>query len=197
MNSRAVYLVLDFDGVLHHHYAGPFKTDVFDPGTGADGFVRVLNGRIGSTVVVDKFYQPEGSLFDREYHLVSLLEEVPEARIVISTSWRNMISQPWLGECLSPPVRQKVTGVLDRSDAESNSSGVRGQLMVQWLKQRNEPDAVWVALDDHSDHYTGHSDHLVKTHWRGLDQQGVDKAVQKLNEFMRMYSRVNKALSLP
>ena len=197
MNSKPVYLVLDFDGVLHHHYAGPFKNDVFDPGTGVEGFVRALNARISTTEVEDAYFEPEGSLFDREHHLIALLEKVPEARIVISTSWRNMISQPWLGELLLPQVRQKVEGVLDRFDAESNSSGVRGQLMVQWLKHKNEPDAVWVALDDHSDHYTGHSDHLVKTHWRGLDQHAVVKTVQKINKFMRMYSRVNKALSLP
>lgn len=182
MYPPCVYCCLDFDGVLHHQFAGPARDDVFEETQGLPTFLMQLEARFPS-VIDEPYFDADGHLFDREYFLVDLLQKHSNLKVVISTSWRNKIPLEYLKNCLSAPVRARVVGVLEASDKEQCDEGVRGQLMVQWLARRGESKAQWIALDDQPRHYTLHPNRVVKTPWRGLDAVAVDAAVFKIRQF--------------
>ena len=178
--SGNVYLSLDFDGVLHHHDAGLLRTDVFEPGQSAESFVEMLEQRF-PTVITEPFFNADGKLFDRQYFLECVLERLPSARIVISTSWRNQIPSNRIGEFLSPMVRERIAGVLDQTEIERTNEGVRGELMEKWLRDHVvSDDAVWLGIDDQIRHYVLHPDNVYKTNWRGLKHDDVDSIVAKV-----------------
>jgi len=175
------YLAVDFDGVLHHHHAGPKRTDLFDPAAGVKVFRSLLNSRLAIEQTDDPFMDADGQLFDRESHLLELLEQLPQLRVVLSTSWRNAIPSSHLSQFLSSKVRARVDGALAPSMAEAKENGVRGDLMETWLRQHDRAGAAWIALDDQPRHYSNHSNVLVKTHWRGMTTFTVDAALDKLS----------------
>jgi hypothetical protein len=181
MNSpNTVYLALDFDGVLHHQSAGLLRTDVFDPAQSAESFVEMLEKRFPA-VITEPFFQADGKLFDREYFLECVLERLPTAQVVISTSWRRQIPENRIGDFLSPIVRERIAGVLDHSDLERTEKGVRGMLMEKWLRDHAVADkAVWLGIDDQANHYAQHPENVYKTHWRGLKMNDVDSIVEKV-----------------
>lgn len=176
------YIAVDFDGVLHHHHAGPYKSDRFDTVAGVEGFKKTLQTRIAIEQSDDIFFDADGSLFDRESHLIQLLALLPQAKIVLATSWRNIIPPTHLPQFLAPEIQARIDGVLAPSEAEVTEDGVRGELMIDWLRQNDRNNAAWIALDDQTRHYCRHPDRLVKTHWRGMMQCTVDSAVQRLGE---------------
>jgi hypothetical protein len=179
-NPNTVYLALDFDGVLHHHSAGLLRSDVFDPAQSAESFVEMLEKRFPANIT-EPFFQADGKLFDREYFLECVLELLPTAQVVISTSWRRQIPANRIVEFLSPIVRERIVGVLDHSDLERTEKGVRGVLMEKWLRDHAVAgDAVWLGIDDQANHYAQHPQNVFKTHWRGLTQDDVESIVVKV-----------------
>ena len=174
-----MYLSLDFDGVLHHHDAGLFQTDVFHPAQSVESFVEMLERRFPA-VITEPFFNADGKLFDRQYFLECLLEQLPQAKIVIATSWRNQIPPDRMGDFLSPIVRERIVGTLDHSEQERKNDGVRGVLMKKWLRDNGAENAVWVGIDDQIRHYALHPESVFKTHWRGLKQEDVDRIVAKV-----------------
>jgi hypothetical protein len=175
-----VYLSLDFDGVLHHHDAGLLQTDVFHPAQSVESFVEMLEQRFPA-VITEPFFNADGKLFDRQYFLECVLEQLPLAKVVIATSWRNQIPPDRIGDFLSPIVRERIVGTLDHSEQERNIEGVRGVLMEKWLRDNGAENAVWLGIDDQIRHYALHPENAFKTHWRGLKQEDVDRIVAKVD----------------
>jgi hypothetical protein len=177
--SGSVYLSLDFDGVLHHHDAGLLRTDVFDPGQSAESFIEMLEQRFPA-VITEPFFNADGKLFDRQYFLECVLEQLPLAKVVIATSWRYQIPPDRIGDFLSPIVRERIVGTLDHSEQERKIEGQRGVLMKKWLCDNGVENAVWLGIDDQIRHYALHPENAFKTHWRGLKQEDVDRIVSKV-----------------
>ena len=175
-----MYLSLDFDGVLHHHDAGLLQTDVFHPAQSVESFVEMLEQRFPA-VITEPFFNADGKLFDRQYFLECVLEQLPLAKVVIATSWRNQIPPDRIGDFLSPIVRERIVGTLDHSEQERNIEGVRGVLMEKWLRDNGAENAVWLGIDDQIRHYALHPENAFKTHWRGLKQEDVDRIVAKVD----------------
>jgi hypothetical protein len=183
MQSHPLYIALDFDGVLHHHHAGLLRDDCFDQSSGVQAFKNMLEKRFPRWTDERDFWDADGRLFDREVHLADLLEKLPNARIVLATSWRNSIPPLYLAEFLCGPVQSRVVGALAPAMLEGKEAGTRGQLMVQWLKEHNDGDASWLALDDQPRHYQMHAERLIQTHWRGMDAQTVRSALELMSNF--------------
>ena len=179
-HPQNVYLSLDFDGVLHHHDAGLLQTDVFHPAQSVESFVEMLEQRFPA-VITEPFFNADGKLFDRQYFLECVLEQLPLAKVVIATSWRNQIPPDRIGDFLSPIVRERIVGTLDHSEQERNIEGVRGVLMEKWLRDNGAENAVWLGIDDQIRHYALHPENAFKTHWRGLKQEDVDRIVAKVD----------------
>lgn len=175
-----MYLSLDFDGVLHHHDAGLLQTDVFHPAQSVESFVEMLEQRFPA-VITEPFFNADGKLFDRQYFLECVLEQLPLAKVVIATSWRNQIPPDRIGDFLSPIVRERIVGTLDHSEQERKIEGQRGVLMKKWLRDHSAENAVWLGIDDQIRHYALHPENVFKTHWRGLKQDDVDRIVAKVD----------------
>jgi len=179
-HPQNVYLSLDFDGVLHHHDAGLLQTDVFHPAQSVESFVEMLEQRFPA-VITEPFFNADGKLFDRQYFLECVLEQLPLAKVVIATSWRNQIPPDRIGDFLSPIVRERIVGTLDHSEQERKIEGQRGVLMKKWLRDHSAENAVWLGIDDQIRHYALHPENVFKTHWRGLKQDDVDRIVAKVD----------------
>ena len=179
-HPQNVYLSLDFDGVLHHHDAGLLQTDVFHPAQSVESFVEMLEQRFPA-VITEPFFNADGKLFDRQYFLECVLEQLPLAKVVIATSWRNQIPPDRIGDFLSPIVRERIVGTLDQSEKERKIEGQRGVLMKKWLCDHGAENAVWLGIDDQIRHYALHPENAFKTHWRGLKQEDVDRIVAKVD----------------
>lgn len=132
-------LYLDFDGVLH-------TQDCYVvPGQGP-------------------FVNPPHRLFEHEEVLVRCLENHPDVRIVLSTSWVRVKSFAYALEMLSPSLRPRVIGATYHSsmDSRSFSHMPRGLQILQDVVRRQP--AWWIALDDDGlDWPLAYSRHLVAT----------------------------------
>jgi HAD domain in Swiss Army Knife RNA repair proteins len=181
VQPKPLYIALDFDGVLHHRNGGPSKPDfkVLES-EGRRPFVQWIEGAYPVNDQKPDLLTPEGRLFDREHRLIELLKKFPKAKLVIATSWRELVGSKRLCAFLSREVRKRIAGVLDWDPSERTIDGVRGCLMEKWLIKRGQHGSVWIALDDDGRHYTKHESHLVKTHWWGLDKETVGEAADAL-----------------
>lgn len=106
----------------------------------------------------------------------SLLERVPDLKIVISSSWRHLGIDQCKKTLDSNGIdSSRVIGVTE------NELGERGGQIKAHLA-RNTNITGYVALDDESD-FTGMMDHLVKTNPHiGLTESDVEKAIEILKK---------------
>ena len=183
MSDRIAYIALDFDGVLHHQFAGPNKDDEYDPTIGNEGYIKLLESRFPRNTEKIEYMEPDGQLFDRVHHLCELMKLLPDAKIVLATTWRNSIPFRHLKTFLPQSIRERVVGKLEASNLEGKRDGIRGDLMTEWLEDQGESDAVWIALDDQARHYLRHKSHLVETQWRGMNEITVRNAIEKIRIF--------------
>jgi hypothetical protein len=115
--------------------------------------------------------------------LNSIVERVPELKIVISSAWR-MHGLVYMQKMLH---KNKIKGALDEFDGTNvidctgREDGIRGHQIQCWL-DRNPGVTSFVILDDESD--MGHlMDKLVKTNsFVGLTSKEADRAVEILNK---------------
>ncbi len=171
LGSRPIYIVLDFDGVLHADSAGPRKSEL------QSGWLDTLS--LQARLAFDNAdwandQEPlgprPGELFDRAGYLVGLLDRLPSAEIVISTSWRKSLNLVEFRRILPGSIAARVAGVLPNDD--DRVDGTRERLFLHWLNDRKE-DAPWVALDDQARHYSTGCSRLVQTPAAGLDQGAI------------------------
>ena len=110
-------------------------------------------------------------------NLNRLLDEVPEAKIVVSSSWR----QHGLEFCK----KLLQTHGIDSTrvvDITGNEVGSRGMQVKTWL-QRHSEVTHYVILDDQQDFDSAQQDHFVKTlSYVGLTSADVTKSVDILNK---------------
>jgi hypothetical protein len=126
-----------------------------------------------------------GALFDREHHLWRVLNECPNAKIIISSSWRHNLTDVQLGQVLSADVAARIAGVLTRDQHDGLEPGDRGWHVERWLGDHGLQDAHWIAIDDDPLHYVSHQHRLVRTHYSGLDAATAQRAIELLTAPMR------------
>lgn len=175
-DSNAIYLALDFDGVLHHAAARCQRADDFRGMSGEQ-----IKATVQSHFVADAratWFVPSGRLFDRECHLREVLAACPRARLIVSSAWRHRLTDSQLLDVLSPEVASRVVGVLDRT--RDKYAGQRGDKVEVWMRAHGLEHAFWLAIDDEPFHYIDHFNRLVQTHWRGLDGAGAARLIDRL-----------------
>lgn len=185
--AKPLYIALDFDGVLHHMSAGPRRQDFDFLQESNAAYIQQVEKDLPLTLDKSSWMDGEGRLFDRLHQLEDLVTQLQtlrvfsDVRIVYATSWRAVVSVERLNTFLGPQLAPHVVGALDcgKAHLERDADGLRGLRMREWLESRGEADATWIALDDQWSHYAEHPAHHVQTHWRGLDAQAVDEALQR------------------
>lgn len=106
----------------------------------------------------------------------SLLDQVPDLKIVISSSWRHL----GLDQCKKTLQANGIDSskVIDKTGDEDGERGVQVQA---WL-DRNPGVTGYVCLDDESD-FSNMMDHLVQTNpYVGLTSENIKKAIDILNK---------------
>lgn len=145
-------IFLDFDGVLNS--TGSF----------------ILEGRKGTQRKHEVLCAVSTS------NLQYILEHVPDAKIVISSTWRIMYQLDWLKEKLQfhRVDASRVIGITPRLDTQ------RGKEIAQWLEENKELNIEqFVILDDDSD-MLHLKDHLVQTSFtNGLTFDKVREVLKK------------------
>jgi hypothetical protein len=189
-----IYIVLDFDGVLHHAMAGPSPTHLSAKPFDCSKFIIDVNKANAEVAQWDhetlnsenRLRREHGKgefrgLFDRMSKLQKLLELLPTAQILIATSWRNKIDLTDLCKFFPKSIEKKIAGSIDCDPSNDAGYGVRGALAEKWLKERRDISSIWIALDDQPLHYWQHFKHLVQTPSCGMNEETIEKVVQRIN----------------
>jgi hypothetical protein len=109
-------------------------------------------------------------------NLQSLLDQEPDLKIVISSSWRHL----GLDQCKNALKMNGVdsTRVIDKTGDEDGERGVQIQAWVD----RNPEVTSFVVIDDESD-FSNMKDRLVQTNgYVGLTKADVDKCLDILKK---------------
>ena len=100
----------------------------------------------------DGVTHPWGEVED--FRSLPLIEDVvrryEESRIVIASDWRTLFSMPRLSARFAPDIRPRVVGASPHLVPKRGVDlhGLREREARQWLAQRAEKDAPWLAIDD-------------------------------------------------
>lgn len=125
-------LFLDFDGVLNskQHFLALDK----------------LEGK-GSTYEADLEYMKAYTNPNNMWVLKYILEQVPDLKIVLSTSWRNHFGMEQFKELFK---HYGLDGerIIDKTPQKLSST--RANEIHMWLQEHTYETHTWIALDDHA-----------------------------------------------
>jgi hypothetical protein len=106
-----------------------------------------------------------------------ILDKCPDAKIVLSTTWRNLYEMDWLKAKLAS-YNIDSSRVIGKTPAMFNR--LRGTEIADWLEDHPEV-THYVILDDNSDMLDSQSDKFVQTSWmQGLTLEHTTKAIEIL-----------------
>jgi hypothetical protein len=98
-------------------------------------------------------------LFDRLPLLESVLRAVPDAEVVISSSWREAYTIDEIRGIFSKDIRPQIIGFTPRLP---NIRRYQRQREIEaWLRTNRHPGARWVALDDYEEWFEPGCRHLI------------------------------------
>lgn len=137
----ALLLYLDFDGVLHH------ENVLWHSAKGA-----YLSA------------PPAHVLFQHAALLQSLLEPLPQVRIVLSTSWVRVFSCKGAADRLPPALRSRVIGATFHSQMDRGRFQAMPRGLQVWRDVQRRQPRDWLALDDdHLDWPSECLDQFIRT----------------------------------
>ena len=116
----------------------------------------------------------------------NVLRRYPTTKIVISSSWREMYSLGTISSLFSPDIAMRIIGVtpyLHPIVIEKNQY-IRHQGVLEYLRQNNEKNPKWVAIDDIADFYEPGSPVIVTDAYHGFNQ----KSAQILDCYLASFS---------
>jgi hypothetical protein len=172
IGNRAVYVLLDFDGVLHSDSAGPRSNELATGSLNLDALRIRLDASNSAWDRDDDPFDPRpGQVFDRIGPLCDLLKEFKTAQIVVATSWRSKLDLAEFKRVLPPKLASRVVAVLPA--CSESLPGTREALFRQLLSSWGQSSALWIALDDQARHYSAGCSHLVQTSASGLESEAI------------------------
>ncbi len=163
-DAAAVYVALDFDGVLHHQFVAPMVDDTRDLAAGKINPAEFLSR-------TDAAAHPGKRLFDRCDALMQVIARFPCVRVVAATSWRFDLTLEQIRSVVPTKLRKRIVGVLARATEYHQGGvirGVRGHLMESWMAAHASPSAAWIAIDDVQELWADHAAALIHPTWSGL-----------------------------
>lgn len=116
----------------------------------------------------------------------NLLRRYPTAKIVISSSWREMYSLEIICSLFSPDIAVRVIGgtpCLNPIIIET-SQYIRHQEVLAYLRQNNQENLQWVAIDDIAEFYEPGSPVVITDAYHGFDRDSA----QILDRYLASFS---------
>ena len=107
--------------------------------------------------MMTKAFNPENMKF-----LESIVNEHPEIRIVISSSWREEFSLNEIKEMLGATVGSRVIGITPVI-YDSDIQAIRYREVIEYLKITDNEDTKWIAIDDTPMLYKGADASVIYT----------------------------------
>ncbi|NEQ41878.1 MAG: hypothetical protein F6K40_39145 [Okeania sp. SIO3I5] len=117
----------------------------------------------------------------------NVLRRYPIAKIVISSSWREMYSLQKISSLFSGDIAMHVVGVtpcLHPTVIEKNKH-IRHQAILEYFRQNNEKNPQWVAIDDIPEFYEPGSPVIVTDPYYGFNRNSaeiLDRYLASLSE---------------
>jgi hypothetical protein len=114
-------------------------------------------------------------MFEKAPRLASVLEEFPEARLVLSTSWRIENSLARMCELLGTSLSARVIGATPHFSAFHVPSVLRPYQRhaecLQWLIVNGKTKREWIAIDDRASMFAPDCERLIECDSsHGLDE---------------------------
>ena len=135
----------------------------------------------------DGVTHPWGEVED--FRSLPLIEEVvrryEETRIVIASDWRTLFSMPRLSARFAGDIRPRVVGasLLLVPKRGVDLHGLREREARQWLGQRAEKDAQWLAIDDAPGNWPTRSRLVLTDFKRGFTEEDATATCHLLDAF--------------
>ncbi|MDE5108588.1 MAG: HAD domain-containing protein [Trichodesmium sp. St17_bin3_1_1] len=105
----------------------------------------------------------------------NVLRRYPTSKIVISSSWREMYSLQTISSLFSPDIAIRVIGVIPylHPIVIEKNKYIRHQGVLEFLRQNNEKNPNWVAIDDIADFYEPGSPVIVTNAYHGFNHNSA------------------------
>jgi hypothetical protein len=115
--------------------------------------------------------------------LEDVLRIYKDAKVVITSSWREWYPPEVFPPLFSPDIAPRVIGVTPFLKAMEIDSTAYPRYMevLKYLQQNNLSDSPWVAIDDLIDHYPKDINLILTNSYQGFDRENADKLSQFLN----------------
>jgi len=153
-----------------------------------------IDGVLNCSEGLSKMYKSKGASLksksicpDNILNFQTLLDREPDAKIVISSTWRigfkhgihnqNISGETW-SSLLGEQIADRIIGMTHRS----KRSKERGVEIDEWVKE-NDECCSFVIIDDDSDMLDSQLPNFIHTSWaRGFEKTHIDRCIAILNK---------------
>ena len=112
------------------------------------------------------------------------LRWIPDAEVVITSTWREVMPLPELRALFSEDLRGRIVGVTPL--ARLRDGHYRHREVLAYLRLHGLSDSPWVAIDDDREHYPAACEVLLIDPSRGFDRKAA-------RDLVTMARRINAA----
>ena len=105
----------------------------------------------------------------------NVLRSYPNARVVISSSWREIFPFEVIPPLFSPDIAIRIIGFTPFLNPKNihQHKYLRHQEVLEYLRQNQAENLPWVAIDDIPEHYPPDSPVVAIDDYNGFDQNSA------------------------
>ncbi len=113
----------------------------------------------------------------------SVLRIFTEAKVVISSSWREIFPFEVIPPLFSPDLKVRIVGATPLLETKiiHNFQFLRHQEVLEYLRQNQAESSRWVAVDDIPEHYAPNAPVVATDPYIGFDDNAANKLTQYLS----------------
>ena len=137
----------------------------------------------------DGVLHPDGvAKFSRLPILERFLLEMPDAEVVVSSTWREDHTLDQLRDIFSPPLRSRITGVTPSLDDGYDLEGRQKEILTYLANEGlSDTNCCWIALDDNAMFFEDSCQNLV------LTDSSIGFTEQEGEQLIAWYKRAGSA----
>lgn len=115
----------------------------------------------------------------------NVLRRFTEAKVVISSSWREIFPFEVIPPLFSPDIKARIVGATPLLETKiiHNFQFLRHQEVLEYLRQNQSEGSTWVAVDDIPEHYAPDAPVIATDPYIGFDDNSAKKLTQYLSAF--------------
>lgn len=105
----------------------------------------------------------------------NVLRSYPNARVVISSSWREIFPFEVIPPLFSPDIASRIIGFTPFLNPKNihQHKYLRHQEVLEYLRQNQAENLPWVAIDDIPEHYAPDAPVVAIDDYNGFDQNSA------------------------